>query len=569
MRAWSLVSVRNPIWRAAGYGLLAFAVLGTGVYIYLGPRPLKAKDQGSPIPGVILGSLGTYTEQLGASRFLLAYDAILGEEAALELRGVHGRLEEPETHWLMESPTARKASGIWSLDGPMDIEARVPGQPIVLGKGRIDQPGVGLIWDHNVWTGRSTLVWEDLKGQARGRWTLPPGWRRELDGRFVVENKPVRWEATGPGTLRAMDAQNFWATLGFKEGRLDTVRADLEGGHLQAVAAEMDPEAVRWLGPIRFQRDDGWIGEAESGLAPRPDGTLERIDLKAFTAHRALAAGQETLQSEGARWTPAGIRAEGAVDWEQPRQGEPLSLRAPRVLIREAAGEDLPKDLPIGEARAEGLAVLAWGARTLSSPRMDVQRVQRTWRLQAPVLGRSVQGTFSAGSGQGTPDRWEFEGPIRANLTAGGSLRGDRLTWIEETWSLVGRPATWNGLRERLSGPRLIQKADLIQFPEGVGGSFAADQGDVVIRADRGESRTGTASFQGRVDCQGQGWHLQADQISIGLGAANQVRTIAAKGAVTLKGRISEGRGEALELDLVNRVAKWQGQVKGSAEVRP
>ena len=90
-----------------------------------------------------------------------------------------------------------------------------------------------------------------------------------------------------------------------------------------------------------------------------------------------------------------------------------------------------------------------------------------------------------------------------------------------------------------------------------------------MIRADRGESRTGTASFQGRVDCQGQGWHLQADRVTIGLGAANQVRTITAKGAVTLKGRISEGRGEVLELDLVNRVAKWQGQVKGSAEVRP
>jgi len=569
VRAWRLVSARNPLWRATGYGLLTFATLGTGVFVYLGPKPLQPKAQGNSISGGILGSLGTYTEQLGDSRFLLAYDSILGEEAALELRGVHGRLEEPETLWLMESPTARKVGGVWSLDGPMDIEAREPGPQTLLGTGRIEQPGPGLQWDHNIWTGLATLVWEDLQGQGRGRWTLPPGWRRELDGRFVVEDKPVRWEATGEGTLRTLDAQSMWATMGFKEGRLDQVRANLEGGRLQARAAQMDAAQVRWLGPIRFQRDDGWIGDAESGLAPRPAGSLDQIDLKAFKAHRDLAEGTETLQSEGARWTPAGIRAEGAVEWEQPRKGEPLSLRAPRVLIREAAGEDLPKDLPIGEARAEGIAVLAWGAKTLSSPRMDVRRIQRTWQLQAPVLGRSVQGTFSAGSGQGTPDHWEFEGPIRASLTAGGNLRGDRLTWEVDTWTLVGRPATWNGLRERLSGPKLIQKADLILFPEGVGGSYAADQGDVVIRADRGESRTGTATFLGRVDCQGQGWHLQADRVTIALGPANQVRTILAKGSVSLKGRISEGRGEYLELDLVNRVAKWQGRVKGSAEVQP
>jgi len=573
MRAWSLVSARNPLWRGLGCGLLAFALAGTGVYVYLGPKPLPPKPQSGSLDGGLVGKLGTYTEQLGQSRFLLAYEAILGEENALQLKGVHGRLEEPETLWLMTSPTAHKTEGVWSLDGPMDIEAREPDQQVVLGKGRIEKPEPGLRWDHGIWTGLSTLVWEDLQqGQGRGRWILPPGWRRELDGRFVVEDKPVHWDATGPGAMRSLDAQSLWVTLGFQNGRMEQVRAELEGGHLQAQAAEMDPTSVHWIGPLRFQRQDGWTGEAQSGVAPRAQaggGSLDRIDLKAFQARRALPEGVETIRSEGARWTPAGIRAEGDVRWEQPRNGSPLSLRAPRVLIREAAGEDLPKDLPIGEARGEGIAVLTWGSRTLSSPRMDVRRVERTWKLQAPTLGRSEQGTFSAGTGHGTPTRWEFEGPIRASVTAGGNLRGDRLVWEESTWTLTGRPATWNGLRERLSGPKLVQRAEGIQFPDGIGGSFAAPDGDVVIRADRGEHPAGEATFLGRVDCQGQAWRLQADRVTVYLGPGNQVKTILAKGAVSLRGRIGEGRGEYLELDLMNKVARWQGRVKGSAEVQP
>ena len=154
-------------------------------------------------------------------------------------------------------------------------------------------------------------------------------------------------------------------------------------------------------------------------------------------------------------------------------------------------------------------------------------------------------------------------------MTRGGNLRGDRLIWEEATWTLTGRPATWNGLRERLSGPKLIQKADQLQFPEGIGGSFAAPEGDVVIRADRGESRTGEATLLGRVDCQGQGWHLQADRVTVTLGPGNLVKAIVAKGSVSLRGKISEGRGEYLELDLVNRGVRWQGRVTGSAEVQP
>lgn len=573
MRAWRLASARNPLWRGVGLGLLLAALAGTVVFIRRGPSPLEPRPQGHVPAGDAVGKIGTYTELLGDSRFLLAYDAILGEMENLQLKGVRGRLEEPGTLWLMTSPTARKTGdGLWSLDGPMEIEARDPGGKTLLGKGRIERPETGIRWDHGVWTGMSTLVWDDLQGQGRGRWTLPPGWRRELDGKFIIENKPVHWEAAGPGTVRSMDAQSLWTTLGFTNGRMEQIKAELAGGRLQAPAAELSPSSIRWSGPIRFQREDGWTGEAGSALAPRSGRTasaVDRVDLKDFQARRSLPEGPETLQAEGARWSPAGIRAEGNVRWDQPRDGARLSLRAPRVLLREAAGADLPSDLQVGEARAEGLAVLTWGTRSLSSPRMDVRRPEQTWRIQAPTLGRSEQGTFSAGAGSGSPTRWVFEGPIRATMIPSGNLRGDRLVWEESGWTLTGRPATWNGLRERLSGPRLIRKADSILFPEGVSGAFSAPEGDIVIRADQGKNVADTVTFQGRVDCQGQGWQLQSNQLTARIVPGNQVKSVAARGQITLRGRIGEGRGESLELDLVDKVARWQGRVKGSAEVQP
>ena len=571
MKAWRVFDARHPVWRLAGGGLLAFALVGTGIFICRGPRPIEPKT-GGPSASGNEGRTGTYTEQLGGGRFLLAYEAILGGKDALQLKGVHGRLEETDTLWLMTSPAARKTEGIWFMDGPMGLEARDPRRQTLMGRGRIERAEPGLKWDHGVWTGLSSLVWEDLQGQGRGRWTLPPGWRRELDGRFVVDHRPVHWEALGKGAVRSLETQSLWTTQGFTNGRMEQLSAQLEGGRLQAEAAVIEPTAIHWKGPIRFQREDGWTGEAESGLVPRAGAKgapADKVDLKAFRARRSLPEGPETMQAEGARWTPAGIQAEGNVQWEQPRDGARLTLRAPRVLMREAAGGDLPADLPVGEARAEGMVVLTWGNRSLSSPRMEARRAQRTWKLQAPVLGRSEQGTFSAGAGQGSPTRWEFEGPIRATAAPGGSLRGDRLVWENAAWTLTGRPATWNGLRERLSGPKLVRKGETIQFPEGVAGSFSAPEGDVVIRADRGEDQAGLVSFQGRVDCQGLGWQLQAARLLVQLLPGNQVKSVTAKGQVALRGKIGEGRGEYLELDLVNKVARWQGQVKGSAEVQP
>jgi hypothetical protein len=523
------------------------------------------------LDGSTIGKMGTYIEQLGQSRFLIKYEALIGSETALQLRGVHGRLEEPETLWLMTSPAAQKAQEIWMMDGPMDIEAHASQTNVLLGKGHVEQPKAALKWDHGIWTGMSTLVWDDLRGNGGGRWTLPPGWRRELDGRFVVENKPVHWEALGEGAIRSLDAQSLWVTLGFTNGVLEDVRAQVSDGRIQARTAELDPQVVRWLGPILFQRDDGWNGSADSGLAPRPEGggSVQVIELKNFEAQRTLPGGLEMIQSEGARWTPAGIRAEGDVKWDQPKDGQRLVLRAPRVLLREAIGTDLPPDLPIGEARAEGLAVLSWGRHSLSSPRMDVQRVSREWRIQSPALGRSEQGTFSAGMGRGNPTRWEFDGPIRMNTPQGGNLRGDRLVWEDTVWTVTGRPATWNGFREHLSGATIVKKAEWTQFPDGINGSYSALEGDVVVRADRGENKSDLAILTGRVDCRGLDWHLQADRVNIVLGPDNRIRTLLAKGTVSIQGKISNGRGELLELDLDKRTVKWQGLVKGLTEVQP
>ena len=104
-------------------------------------------------------------------------------------------------------------------------------------------------------------------------------------------------------------------------------------------------------------------------------------------------------------------------------------------------------------------------------------------------------------------------------------------------------------------------------FPEGLNGALAGPEGDVLVRADRGEGQSGTFTLQGRVECRGLGWRLNADRISVTLGPGNTVKLLDARGAVTLRGRMGEGWGEALVLDPVQRSAVWSGRVRGLAEV--
>ena len=230
MKSPRLFSASHPLWHQAGCGVLAFALVGTGVFIYFGPKAIDPTPAGGPPVTANEGKVGTYTEQLNGSRFLLKYETLLGGQDFMQLKGVHGRLEETNATWFMESPSARKAADIWTLDGPMEVEARDPRKQTILGHGWIERPEPGLKWDHGVWTGLSTLVWEDLQGQGKGRWIFPPGWRRELDGRFVVEHKPVKWEAMAKGSVHTMEAQSLWTTQGFTNGRMEQVSSVLEGG---------------------------------------------------------------------------------------------------------------------------------------------------------------------------------------------------------------------------------------------------------------------------------------------------------------------------------------------------
>ena len=572
MSAWTLFNTRSPLWRVAG-GALVLGILGvTGVYMGRGPRPLKPEN-GDPLylGSGTRGRFGTFVEQLGEGRFALSYETIQGTQDEITLDKVTGRLEEPLTVWGMVSPAAQRIKGIWTLMGPMTVDAQDTVLKVPAGRGVMKETGPALGWDHGVWTGLSTLVWDDLQGNARGRWTLPPGWHRGLDGQFVVDKGPVNWVAADPGALKNLTAQRMQASLGFQDGRLEGVDAALEGGAVQAAIVRIQPADVLFDAPIAFQREDGWSGTASHALAPRPDKgrPFDRMEFRDFKATRATEGGPETLTSLGARWTPAGLRLEGDVKWEQPLEGLKATLRAPRVLQRTAPGPDLPPDLQVGQTWAEPQAVLTWGERSLSSPRIEGRHRQRTWKIQAPALGRGELGTFSAGEGTGNLLKWQFKGPIQARFFDGAQVRSDALVWEGSVMTLTGRPVTWTRLRQRLSGLKVIKTKDQVIFPQGIAGALAAQEGDINLRADRGQAKGDLLTLDSRVECQGQGWRLQAEHISVTLGPGNVVKQMTANGSVVLRGRMGEGRGDTLDLDPGLQVANWHGNVQALTEVRP
>ncbi len=561
---------RHPLWRWLGWALVAGTLGVTTKFLSFGSEGMPGRIVGGdPLFGQgIQGSVGTLTEQLGPNRMVLSYKTIEGSENDLQLEKVTGSLDEATGQWRLLSPKARRQAGVWTMQGPMDLGVAHPNTADIIGKGHIEQAGPALRWTGGEWEGLAPLRWESMEGSARGVWDLPAGWHREVDGRLRVERGPVRWQAPtgGPApTLQGLEAERLWATPGFQTGHLEDVKARLSEGSLKASVADLSPDTVTWPGPLSFERRDGWQGDAQSGTAPRPlpGSTFQQVEFHKFRAHRAMSAGQEQLTTEGARWTPAGLRLEGNVVWEQPVDGQRLTLKAPRVLMREAPGKDLPDTLPMGFAEADGQAFLSWGKRNLSSPRMLVERATRRWKLQAPVLGRSEDGTFSGGAGQGDPRAWTIEGPVQVNLFMGGSLRGARLVWEDALWTLTGRPAAWNRLRERLSGPRIVRKGEQVSFPEGLNGALAAPDGDLFLRAEKGLSEGQKITLNGGVECQGQGWRLGADSVTVTLAADRTVKLVQAQGSVTLRGRMGEGQGEALELEPGTQTVRWQGHVRG------
>lgn len=570
MIAWPFPSHRNPLWRTLGWVSIGSAIGLTGLFMMQGPRRLEAQSSAGLFDPGMSGSRGSLSETLGNGRMVLNYQTLEGSEEDLKLRGVTGQLLDSTGLWHLTSPSARKQDQAWTLEGPLDLNL-VDGAGHDLGQGRMSGSGGAMLWKAGVWTGLQPLVWESHQGASSGEWHLPAGWTRQADGRFSVEKGGARWIASAPGTVRAMDAERLWATPGFAEGHLEGAVATLEGGMIQAATADLDPQTVRWPAPLSFTREDGWRGTASGGEAPRPapGASFQRVELRTFHAGRKGPEGPESLDAQGARWTPAGLRLEGTVTWAQRYQGVPLKLQGPVVLMRNGPGGDLPKDLPVGHALAEGHPVLTWGSRSLSSPRMEVDRQSRRWMLDAPTLGRGPDGTFSGAEAEGTPTAWTIAGPVNLAMAGGGQLRGAQLLWEAGTWTLRGNPATWTRLRERLSGPRIIRSGDRLDFPDGLQGAEAGPDGDLTVRAAQGHGDDQTLLLTGGVACSGPGWRVEAPAITVTFGPSHVVKAIHASGGASLKGQYGEGKGEALDMAFnasAPPVVRWQGRVRGEGE---
>jgi len=553
-----------------GWACIGGALAVTGLFMVRGPGRIKVHEGSGLFDPGMSGTRGSISEAMGSGRMVLNYQTIEGTDEDLHLKDVTGQLLDSTGRWHLKSPSAQRLDQAWTLDGPLDLDL-VDGAGAQLGQGRMEERTGAMAWKDAVWTGLQPLVWHSTQGTASGEWHLPAGWTRQPDGRFVVESGGVRWIASGAATLRSIEAARLWATPGFAEGHLEQAVAQLAGGEIRASSADLDTQTVKWPTPLAFTREDGWKGSASGGEAPRPlpGEAFQRVELRDFRAGRQAVEGPEALQANGARWTPAGLRLEGSVAWTQTYQGVPLKLAAPVVLIRNGAGTDLPKELAVGHAAAEGQPVLSWGGRSLTSPRMDVDRASRAWKLDAPVLGRSSEGTFSGASAQGTPAAWTVAGPVNLSLVNGGQLRGAQLLWEAGAWTLRGNPATWTRLRERLSGPRIVRAGAVMDFPEGLQGAEAGPDGDLSLRAGQGHGDDQSLLLSGGVSCSGPGWRVDAPTVTVVFAPGHVVKAIHASGGASLKGRFGEGKGQALDLDLPQgapAVVRWQGRVSGEGE---
>jgi len=570
MNAWPLPGNRDPRWRMLGWVCIAAGLGFTGLFMLQGPKRLKGLTGTGLFDPGMAGTRGTLTEALSGGRMTLNYRTLEGTEQDMRLKGVTGQLLDSTGLWHLKAPAAQRLDQAWTLNGPLDLDL-VDGQGKELGSGRMEGDGAAMLWKDGIWTGLQPLVWTSRQGSGSGDWHLPSEWTRQPDGRFVVTQGGVRWIAAGPGALKAMEAARLWATPGFETGHLEDAIATLSGGVARASVADLDATTVRWPAPLSFTRDDGWKGTATGGEAPRPapGAPFQRVELKGFHAERRGVEGPEQLDALGARWTEAGLRLEGSVAWTQTYQGAPLKLQGPVVLMRNAPGGDLPKELPVGHAAAEGHPVLTWGDRSLTAPRMDVDRSTRRWKLDGPVLGRSQEGTFTGQSAQGSPAAWVVAGPVNLSLVSGGHLRGNQLLWDAGAWTLLGNPATWTRLRERLSGPRIVRRGEQLDFPEGLQGAEAGPDGDLTVRAAQGHGDEASLKLSGGVACVGPGWRVEAPTVTVVFGPGRVVKAIHASGGATLKGKYGEGKGEALDMTLPANspaLVRWQGRVRGEGE---
>jgi hypothetical protein len=557
-------SNQSRVWPLAGLAVLAASAGVTAFFVGRGPAPLKASQDGGLFQGDPKGLQGSLTESFGKGRLVLTYGSIQGQRENLRLETLQARLEEAEALWQITAPSGTRVREAWTLDAPLALEARGAGNTL-LGKGSVAGSGPGLRWADGGWRGLLPLRWTDFTGQ--GTWSIPAGWTRSAEGRLAAAGD-ILWIPGRPGGLERLEAKSVEAGLGFQDGSLGEARAVFPDGEVRAPRTLLDPRTLRWPASLAFERSDGWKGRAAEGFSPRPEAAegARLLELKGFQAERGLPEGIERLAALGARWSPEGILLEGSVTWEQPFQGMMAKLTAPRLVMRTAEGAGLPADLAVGQARAEGQALLTWGTRSLGSPRILADRAKRTWTLEAPVNGRSREGAFSAGAGRGNARAWTFDGPIQATLFNGGTLQGAQLRWEGEAWILTGRPAVWHRLQERLSGPRVVRAGERVEFPDGLAGQVQASAGDLFLRADHGESTADRITLRGHVECEGLGWQVGADLLTVQFGPGRVVRNLQARGGVSLRGRMGEGRGEALTVDPASQQVVWQGRVRGLSE---
>src|SRR5512133_2695145 len=148
-----LPPARHPLWRGLGWGLAAGTLGLTLRFLMAGGEGMPGRTVGGdPLFGEgTKGSVGTITEQLGPNRMVLAYRTIEGSEEDLSLETVTGRLDETAGQWRLLSPKARRQAGVWTLQGPMDLEVARPGTTIPMGEGRVEDAGPAIRWSGGEW----------------------------------------------------------------------------------------------------------------------------------------------------------------------------------------------------------------------------------------------------------------------------------------------------------------------------------------------------------------------------------------------------------------------------------
>ena len=570
MRRWELSNIKSPIWFVLGLITVIIVISITFFFIIHGPKSIKSVSNVDDITSHgTLGKIGTVTEPLGHGLLTLSYESIIGSKDNLQLLNVNSKFRELENVWEMKFPCAQKIDGVWTLLGPAVLTfADSTGN--IFGSGLIDSNGPALKWNHGLWYGLSPMIWNDRSGQDEERWVLPAGWYRNSGGRFVVEDGPVSWFPGKKRNILSIDANKMYVDPSLREGHMEDVTANLIGGQIKSKIIDIDKINIYWSGMVSFIRNDGWCGQSSGGNAKRltKNSDFKNIELNDPRARRVTTEGTELMSADRAQWVKNNLILVGNVHLDQPSEGTRISLRANTVFQRNSLDGDFPSDMPVGATRADQQATLSWGDKhSVRSHRIEFIEKTHQWSIASPTYGRSRDGTFSAGSGRGCLARWTFDGPILANFGDGFVANGDLLVWENDVFTLTGKPVLVNRFREQFAGHRFVLSKKILEFPDGISATLATIDEDISIRANCGKVQRTLINFFGGVECSGRDWVLKADSISVKFGKEHKVEQINGSGGISLCGRIGNGAGETISLDLNKKMAHWFGKVKATVGV--